>query len=141
MSLFHGHIIKSFIGNNTTNKEINMSTDVITYVPSTQDQAPQDLVSEITNIAKGGIRNVLAYSMALDRLPEEDKAVRRAMLMDHRAKSNIEFLALYAGPQQMRKIPLLTSTGEPVRDSNGDVVMYDEPVEHPYQALINQLNS
>ncbi|UQS94797.1 hypothetical protein SEA_LESNORAH_31 [Microbacterium phage LesNorah] len=136
MSLFHGHIIKSFIGNN--NKEINMSTELV-FTP--QDQAPTDLVTEITSIAKGGIRNVLAYSMALDKLPAEDKAARRQAIEDHRSKTNIEFLTMFVGTPQTRQVIARDSVGEPIRNSNGDVVMEDVIIEHPYQALINQLTS
>ncbi|QKY80388.1 hypothetical protein SEA_PABST_30 [Microbacterium phage Pabst] len=106
-----------------------------------QDQAPTDLVTEITSVARSGIRNVLAYSMALDKLPEEDKLARRQAIEDHRSKTNIEFLTMFVGSPKTRMVPLLTSTGEPVRNANGDVVMYEEPMDHPYQALINQLTS
>ncbi|QOC56120.1 hypothetical protein SEA_ZHENGYI_28 [Microbacterium phage Zhengyi] len=111
----------------------------LTLYTSPQDKAPTDLVTEITDIARGGIRNVLAYSMALDKLPEEDKIARRQAIQDHRSKTNIEFLTMFVGNPRTRMIPLLDSTGEPIRNADGNVVMYEEPMDHPYQALIDQL--
>ena len=116
-----------------------MSNEVITYTPA--DQAPTDLVTEITSIAKSGIRNVLAYSMALDKLPEEDKLARRQAIEDHRSKTNIEFLTMFVGTPKTRQVIARMSDGSIVRNANGDVVMEEVLVEHPYQALINQLTS
>ena len=118
-----------------------MSNELTLYTTPQADQAPTDIVTDITRLAQRGVRDVLAYSMAIDRLPEEDKAARREALKDHRSKTNLEFLTLYVGPPKTRLIPLLDSTGEPVRHANGDVVMYEEPLDHPYQQLINQLTS
>ncbi|QQO39319.1 hypothetical protein SEA_CRUNCHYBOI_33 [Microbacterium phage CrunchyBoi] len=113
-----------------------MSNEVITY-----DQAPTDLVTEITAVARGGIKNVLAYSMAIDKLPEEDKAARREAIKDHRSKSNLEFLTMFVGTPKTRLVIARDSVGEPIRNSNGDVVMEEVPMAHPYQQLIDQLVS
>lgn len=111
----------------------------LTFVQAPADKAPTDLVTEITDIARSGIRNVLAYSMALDKLPEEDKAARRQAIEDHRSKTNIEFLTMFVGQPKTRLIIARDSVGEPIRNSNGDVVMEEVPVAHPYQNLIDQL--
>ena len=116
-----------------------MPDNAIQLFTATQDQAPTDLVTDLSRLAQRGVRDVLAYSMAIDRLPEEDKEARREALRDHRSKSNLEFLTLFVGPAKTRNVIARMSDGTVITDSDGNPLYEEVVIENPYQGLINQL--
>jgi len=110
--------------------------------PSAQDQAPVDIVAQVSALALRGPQAVMAYSMAFDRLPEDVKRAHVATLHDARDIRNAEFLELFVAPPKVVKQLVRNTDGSPFIDPiTGSIVYEDVYIPNENKPIFDRLRA
>lgn len=84
---------------------------------------PVDVVAQIGQLAQRGYREVVAYSMAFDRLPDAEKEAHIARLHDMRDQDNLQFINMFRVKPVVKNVLVRNADGTPfISPVTGDLV-------------------